>query len=93
VGCRRAAPVAELVRVVRTEDGGLAVGRSLPGRGAWLCAGSASCVEKAAPRLSRALRGDVRAGAVERLRAMLPEGDSPGVSRHVTPATGVCEDG
>ena len=73
MGCRRVAHPDELVRVVRTPAGGLAVGRHQPGRGAWLCAGSPSCLELARRRkvFERALRGAVAAGAVERLAASL----------------------
>jgi predicted RNA-binding protein YlxR (DUF448 family) len=59
--------------VVRTSDGGLAVGRTLPGRGAWLCRDSPACVDTAAKRhaFEWALRGEPAAGAVERLRREL----------------------
>jgi len=69
VGCRRVRPQAELVRVVATPTG-VQVGRGLPGRGAWLCAGSSACVEEAVRRrsLARALRTQVGEEAVERLR-------------------------
>jgi predicted RNA-binding protein YlxR (DUF448 family) len=62
-----------LVRVVATPGGGLAVGRTLPGRGAWFCAGSASCVEAAARRkaFDRALRTTIRSEAVDELRSSL----------------------
>ncbi|MFP5377421.1 MAG: YlxR family protein [Acidimicrobiia bacterium] len=75
VGCRRVAAPGELVRVVRTGDGGLAVGRSLPGRGAWLCAGSPGCMDRAERRgaLTRALKAPIRPEAVEGLRAQLRE--------------------
>jgi predicted RNA-binding protein YlxR (DUF448 family) len=62
------------VRVVRTPDGALVVGRSLPGRGAWLCAATASeCAALAARRraFGRALRADVTPEAVESLRTLL----------------------
>ena len=44
----------------------LQAGRTLPGRGAWLCAGSPACLQRAARRgaLSRALRAPVSAEAV-----------------------------
>ncbi|MGH8981723.1 MAG: YlxR family protein [Acidimicrobiales bacterium] len=72
VGCRRRAPADELVRVVRVPDGGLAVGRTLPGRGAWLCR-NPDCLSKAvrARALERALRAPLRAGAAEELRREL----------------------
>ena len=37
IGCRRRAAPRELVRLVRTPDGRLEIGTTLPGRGAWLC--------------------------------------------------------
>jgi predicted RNA-binding protein YlxR (DUF448 family) len=73
VGCRRAAGPDTLVRLVRTSTGELAVGRTHPGRGAWICAANPACFEQAARRgaLTRALRGEVSAGAVESMRARL----------------------
>ena len=67
------APPAELMRVVALPDGGLAEGRSRPGRGAWLCAGSVGCVEAAARRraFERALRTEVRPDAVASLREVV----------------------
>jgi len=61
VGCRRRAGIDELVRIVRLPDGSLRIGRTLPGRGAWLCAGSLECLNQAAQRnaFSRALRSPV----------------------------------
>jgi len=57
------------VRVVRRDDGSLAVGRALAGRGAWLCRGSTACAQTANKRraFERALRGPVPSGAVDRL--------------------------
>ncbi len=62
-----------MVRVVRLGDGSLAPGRTLPGRGAWLCRGSVTCVDSAQKRraFDRALRGPVAAGAVDGLRKAL----------------------
>jgi len=61
------------VRVVRRADGSLLVGRTLPGRGAWLCRDSAACVETAQKRraFERALRGPVDAEAFDRLKQEL----------------------
>ena len=66
VGCGRRAGPDALVRVVLTPVGTLATSRTLPGRGAWLCAGSLRCVQRAAQRnaLSRALRAPVSPEAV-----------------------------
>ncbi len=62
-----------MVRVVRLEDGSLVPGRTLPGRGAWLCRGSVSCVDSARKRRAyeRAFRGPVASGAVDDLRRVL----------------------
>ena len=63
------------MRVVRTAGGGLSVGRSLPGRGAWLCAGRPECVDLAGRRkaFAKALRAPVEAPAVEALRDYMGE--------------------
>ncbi|MFN8035735.1 MAG: YlxR family protein [Acidimicrobiia bacterium] len=73
VGCRRTASPDELVRVALRPDGSLAVGRHEPGRGAWLCAGSTECFDRAVRRraLGRALRREVSTDEIEALRARL----------------------
>jgi len=70
IGCRRKAPQDELTRIARHPDGSLAVGRRLPGRGAWLCAGSLPCFELAVRRraFGKALRTTVDEQDVERVR-------------------------
>jgi predicted RNA-binding protein YlxR (DUF448 family) len=75
VGCRRVASPDQLVRVVAEPGGGLVVGRTLPGRGAWLCAGSQECLEVARRRkaFDRALRTTVRGEAVEGLRTTVSQ--------------------
>lgn len=62
-----------MVRVVRLGDGSLAPGRTFPGRGAWLCRDSTTCVDLAEKRraFERALRGPIGAGAVDDLRRAL----------------------
>jgi len=76
VGCRRAAPAPELVRLFKAPGGDLAIGPG-PGRGAWLCAPPAAigCLEQAARRhaLDRALRATFDAHAVRRIRAKLED--------------------
>ena len=54
------------MRVVRLDDGSLAVGRTLAGRGAWLCRGSTECLGQARRRkaFDRAFR-EARAAGVE----------------------------
>ena len=58
------------MRYVRTPDGMLAEGRTLNGRGAWLCRESPSCVEAAVRRkaFGWALRSEIRPQAIESLR-------------------------
>ena len=76
MGCRARRPQAELLRVTRADDGQVAVGRALPGRGAWLCSASVlGCLDLAVRRkaLGRALRGDLAPDAAPRLRAYLAE--------------------
>ena len=65
--------------MVLTAVGTLEVGRNLPGRGAWLCRLSPSCLDLAARghRFSRALRGKPASGAVEALRCALEEAKAP----------------
>ena len=62
------------MRVVRRPDGSLEISRTLPGRGAWLCAGSPDCLQRAARRgaFSRALRAPVSTEA-----ALALGGESP----------------
>ncbi|HEY7106697.1 MAG TPA: YlxR family protein [Acidimicrobiia bacterium] len=72
VGCRRTAPVAELVRL-RWTPTGVELGKG-PGRGAWLCAGDpAACLELAQrkPTLARALRAPVTTDDLVGVRARL----------------------
>ncbi|HKY75493.1 MAG TPA: YlxR family protein [Acidimicrobiia bacterium] len=79
IGCRRKTAPAGLVRVARRPDGGLAVGRTEPGRGAWLCAASAACFDAAERRraFGRALRCDVSGQELAWLRGrLLSEGVS-----------------
>ncbi len=61
MGCGAVKASAELVRLVRGGDGTLAIGRTLPGRGAWICPDE-RCIRQAARRraLPRALHGPVR---------------------------------
>jgi predicted RNA-binding protein YlxR (DUF448 family) len=51
-----------MVRVARAADGTVTVGRTAPGRGAWLCRDDATgCLERAGARraLARALRTEL----------------------------------
>ena len=64
------------MRVVRRPEGTLAIGRTLEGRGAWLCAGSVPCLTEASRRraFARALRAPVDEAAIEQLSmAFVPE--------------------
>jgi uncharacterized protein len=70
VGCRRRAPQSELVRLVVGPDHGILVSRTAPGRGAWLCRGSLTCLERAVKRdaFRRAFRRSVTSDSVADLR-------------------------
>ncbi|MFZ0665072.1 MAG: YlxR family protein [Acidimicrobiales bacterium] len=73
VGCRRVAGQDQLLRMVSTASGGIEVGRNLPGRGAWICAGSRSCLDVALRKgaLARALRSGISPVEGDQLRSML----------------------
>ncbi len=89
IGCRRNGPADTMVRVVRLGDGSLTPGRTLPGRGAWLCRGSTTCVDLAEKRraFERALRGPTRAGAVDDLRRLLEVAGPTGREGSASPAS------
>ena len=73
VGCRRRRSPEALVRVVADGAGGVAIGRTLPGRGAWLCADDLGCIDRAARKdsLGRALRHSLGPDAYARLRTLV----------------------
>jgi predicted RNA-binding protein YlxR (DUF448 family) len=73
IGCRRVSAPTTLTRVVRSPDGAVSVGRHLPGRGAWLCTGSAPCFDAATKRraFGRSLRAAVSTAEIQELRAKL----------------------
>ncbi len=77
IGCRRRAPQHELVRFVVTADGEVREGRTLPGRGAWLCR-SPACLALAIRRraFARAFRRPVAPEALSALQASW-EADQP----------------
>jgi predicted RNA-binding protein YlxR (DUF448 family) len=69
------------VRIAWVDRGGEAGGGELrvgpgEGRGAWLCAGSEACFDRAVRRqaVGRALRREVSAAELDRLRAKLVTG-------------------
>jgi predicted RNA-binding protein YlxR (DUF448 family) len=76
VGCRRVTTPDELVRLVADAEGRVLVGRTLPGRGAWLCRGSRGCLEAALRRgkLARALRRELAPIVVEDLWPLVASG-------------------
>ena len=78
-----------MVRVVRLGDGSLATGRTLPGRGAWLCRDSGECLDVACRRraFERALRAPLAAGSVDRLKQEM--GYPIGGPDHVVPESPV----
>ncbi|CAN5571531.1 YlxR family protein [soil metagenome] len=76
IGCRRRRAPEELTRFVRAADRSLRIGRTLAGRGAWLCQGSTECFELAARQggFARAFRAPVSATEVDALRVELRDG-------------------
>jgi predicted RNA-binding protein YlxR (DUF448 family) len=98
VGCRRRCDAMELVRVVGRSDGTLAVGRSLPGRGAWLCKSRHGCFERAKRRgqLERALRQPISDDGYRLARAAIAAQQSAEASAPLAASTAdgrsVCED-
>ncbi|MGD9797694.1 MAG: YlxR family protein [Acidimicrobiia bacterium] len=74
VGCRRRGGPDGLVRLVRLPDGSLGIGRTAPGRGAWLCP-DVACFDAARKRraFDRALRGAVSDASVTAVRARMEE--------------------
>lgn len=82
VGCRRRRSPADLIRIVRSPDGSLLVGRTLPGRGAWLCAGNLDCLDIGTRRggLARSFRTPLGAGALAELRSTVTA--TTGISTH-----------
>ena len=76
VGCQEARPKKELVRIVRTPDGGVEVDPTgkRAGRGAYICP-DPGCLEKAVKgRLERSLEHPVPPEVVQALRERLSPG-------------------
>ena len=76
VGCREMKPKAELMRVVKPQDGDCAIDRTgkAPGRGAYVCE-SAECLKKArkARALERAFSAPMPDEVWEELEAQMKE--------------------
>jgi len=77
VGCGISKPKRELIRVVRTPDGGVLVDESgkKPGRGAYICP-SSECYARAVKcrRLHRALGGEPAPGLAELIEKLSGKG-------------------
>lgn len=71
VGCRQMKNKKELVRIVRTPEGGIEIDRTgkRAGRGAYLCP-EQECLDQAVKgkRLQKALEKDIPAEVLERVR-------------------------
>ncbi|MBR5542741.1 MAG: YlxR family protein [Oscillospiraceae bacterium] len=78
IGCREMHPKKELMRVVKSKDGEIAVDSvgKLPGRGAYICRGEA-CLAKAqkTKAIERAFETTISPEVYELLRAALSEVD------------------
>ena len=74
VGCREMKPKAELMRVVKPQEGDCAIDRTgkAPGRGAYVCE-SAECLKKAqkSRALERALKARIDDAVFEQLAAQI----------------------
>ena len=74
VGCREIKPKAELMRVVKPQDGDCAIDRTgkAPGRGAYVCE-SAECLKKAqkTKALERALEAKIDDAVFEQLASQI----------------------
>ena len=74
VGCREMKPKAELMRVVKPQDGDCAIDRTgkAPGRGAYVCE-SAECLKKAqkTKALERALEAKIDDAVFEQLSSQI----------------------
>ena len=74
VGCREMKPKAELMRVVKPQDGDCAIDRTgkAPGRGAYVCE-SAECLKKAqkTKALERALEAKIDDAVFEQLASQI----------------------
>ena len=80
VGCRERKEKRELIRVVRSPEGGISLdfkGKK-PGRGAYLCP-DLECLKRArkSRALERALEAPIEAGVYESLRAQLASYEPP----------------
>ncbi|MFZ4585960.1 MAG: YlxR family protein [Acidimicrobiia bacterium] len=73
MGCRRRLPQSAARRVAAAQDGSVGFGPGAPGRGAWLCDGSAACFEAATKRgaLARALRRTLMPDELAMIRARM----------------------
>jgi predicted RNA-binding protein YlxR (DUF448 family) len=79
VGCRRARPQAELLRLVRTPDGGVEPdpGRRAQGRGAYVCRREAclsECVRRGCWRHAFRVPAVATSDVIERLRGLFSQG-------------------
>ena len=76
VGCREMKPKRELLRVVKSPQGDIALDRTgkMPGRGAYVCP-SAACLQKAVKtrQLERALEHPIDPAILEALSASLAD--------------------
>ena len=81
VGCRGRYPPDMLVRLTIDAGGHLALGRQAPGRGAWVCAATSACFDRAVAKnaLSRALRAAVSSDDAQQVRSVVFVAERPNV--------------
>ena len=81
VGCRGRYAPDMLVRLTIDAGGHLAAGRQAPGRGAWVCAATSACFDRAVAKnaLTRALRAPVSSDDAHQMRSVVFVAERPDV--------------
>jgi predicted RNA-binding protein YlxR (DUF448 family) len=81
VGCRRRYGPDMLFRLAIGADGRLMTGRQVPGRGAWVCAATSACFDRAVAKnaLTHALRAPVSSDDAQRVRSVVFVAETPDV--------------
>ena len=81
VGCRERRAPDSLMRLAIGAGGDLTAARQAQGRGAWVCAATSACFDRAVAKnaLSRALRAPVSSDDVHRVRSAVFVAERPDV--------------
>lgn len=81
VGCRRRYAPDMLLRLAIDAGGQLTTGRQAHGRGAWVCAATSACFDRAVAKnaLTHALRAPVSSDDAQRVRSVVFVAETPDV--------------